>query len=505
MTEMINENINVKTEKKLLDKLIPVLTIVLVILVVMLCIFAFSGKNIAKRLLSRGDIALSKGNAEEAYNLYIKALSKDRDNALISYKAVNTALELSNGEALSLFDEALKQAENADNKAQYLDLFLLAPEITDDSGERLELVRKCYELSGESKELGTMLTDALLYHAGNIRDTDMDSALILISKAYELSDGAETVLEVANKYVTMAIDAAISSGDTTRAYELLNKNSDMLKMGFTEDGKSFYDDLMERVDAFSEWADSKDRLMAEVFGAMYTYYCDSKDGFSIAEYNSSITIDFGMLAADWSIMNALDNSQEARDLAMSHVADRYIYLPFDSFGTNTGEGAGMYVSYQEDGNAYYSFYMGDYVAGERAGYGILFIGTGEDTYYSYEGNWSEDAPNGEGVFYKNSVYSDGSNVKFLSVTLGNFTDGIEDGLMFVKAVSSDSPKSFLLSSYEVKDGVAAEIDYVTPDYSVMEKSGAKLIAVLIDTIYGYGYCMPLYQYENTVLGIPGFY
>ena len=72
----------------------------------------------------------------------------------------------------------------------------------------------------------------------------------------------------------------------------------------------------------------------------------------------------------------------------------------------------------------YYFYYGDYVNGERKGNGtefIAYIFADTTGYYVFNGEWNDDAPNGEGIVTEINVFCDYVRKS------GTLIDGLWDG------------------------------------------------------------------------------
>lgn len=126
------------------------------------------------------------------------------------------------------------------------------------------------------------------------------------------------------------------------------------------------------------------------------------------------------------------------------------------------EGTGVAV-YE---NGYY--YYGEFHDDERSGHGILFRATYAESSsigsFIFEGNWENDAPNGEGSatsnYYKDRISASDFSTKTIT---GNYTDGLEDGKMTLEGVTKGGSKRKF--EYTASAGVAEK--------SSSEDSGVK--------------------------------
>ena len=103
------------------------------------------------------------------------------------------------------------------------------------------------------------------------------------------------------------------------------------------------------------------------------------------------------------------------------------HIVYISGGNESGTGVGMYEFNASDGTGGRYFYYGNYDKGKRSGKGYTFAciqNDMEDAYETFEGNWENDAPNGEFIWDK-TEYVDGAKVDYH--TTGTYKNGLEDG------------------------------------------------------------------------------
>ena len=129
----------------------------------------------------------------------------------------------------------------------------------------------------------------------------------------------------------------------------------------------------------------------------------------------------------------------------------YYYGEKDDSGNRTGKGLAIYE------NGYY--YYGDYENNVRSGHGIwmraVYAEASAIGSYIFEGDWKDDAPNGEGTatsnFYKDKISSEELIKQVIS---GNYANGLEEGTMYL-AGTTKSGKG-VKYTYKTASGVAAK-------------------------------------------------
>lgn len=114
------------------------------------------------------------------------------------------------------------------------------------------------------------------------------------------------------------------------------------------------------------------------------------------------------------------------------------------------------------------YYFGNWKDGERSGHGIWIQIPEEESasgkhssllYYMFEGEWANDAPNGQGSscrYFNDENSGDSSKIKEDQWT-GNYTDGLANGSMHKNIVRQDGS----VTTYDVKavNGVDQSIPY----------------------------------------------
>lgn len=122
----------------------------------------------------------------------------------------------------------------------------------------------------------------------------------------------------------------------------------------------------------------------------------------------------------FSLTNWTYKKEVATPFVQNMESDCSVYIPEDAMGLN-GLGVGVYkfgVTSQVE-TPYY-FYYGYYKDGVRQGEGISLYNFGDAMTVLFEGNWENDAPNGEG---KEATYGPNGDV-YVS---GNLVNGLWDG------------------------------------------------------------------------------
>lgn len=125
----------------------------------------------------------------------------------------------------------------------------------------------------------------------------------------------------------------------------------------------------------------------------------------------------------------------------------------DVDGNRTGTGVAVYE------NGYY--YYGDFENNVRSGHGVLFRASYAESSsigsFIFEGEWKDDAPNGEGSatsnYYKDRISGSDFVTKVIS---GNYTNGREDGKMTLKgSTKSGGNQTF---TYTASGGIAEKFN-----------------------------------------------
>lgn len=132
------------------------------------------------------------------------------------------------------------------------------------------------------------------------------------------------------------------------------------------------------------------------------------------------------------------------------IGDNSYYLgSYDTDGNRTGTGIAVYE------NGYY--YFGEFANNVRSGHGVYFRASYAESSsigsFIFEGEWKDDAPNGEGVatsnYYKDRISASDFVKKEIS---GNYLNGREDGTMKLKGTTkAGGSQSF---TYKATGGIA---------------------------------------------------
>lgn len=129
----------------------------------------------------------------------------------------------------------------------------------------------------------------------------------------------------------------------------------------------------------------------------------------------------------------------------------YYYGNYDVDGKREGTGMAVYE------NGYY--YYGDFHEGVRNGHGIYmrasYAQSSSIGSFIFEGEWADDAPNGQGTarsnYYKDRISAADFVTKEIS---GNYTNGLEDGSMtLVGMTKSGASRTF---KYTANGGIAVK-------------------------------------------------
>ncbi|MCR5249682.1 MAG: hypothetical protein K6E50_03660 [Lachnospiraceae bacterium] len=189
---------------------------------------------------------------------------------------------------------------------------------------------------------------------------------------------------------------------------------------------------------------------------------DPTDPWATGTYDPLVFLEYAygyMSKYDYNGMRNVDGT-EAADALVQLMKDRGqdVFIYGDQYNGEsdfTGEAMGVYVV----PSGYY-FYYGDYKDGIREGFGCAFWVNGSDSCEMYQGDWKNDQPNGTG----SSIYIDFYYDTTVTVT-GNFTNGLQDGLMTYSY--DDGWGQVDTQTYTAEDGDAPSVDNSDPDMDSM--------------------------------------
>lgn len=482
----------------------------LLVLATLVIVISMLPMNVSKRALKKGDLYLSEGAYEKADSMYTKAIAKNKFSmegylgkiaATIQYDA-DTAKETLL-ESVDITKEALDK-EKAD-KETLVEIYLYAPKLLAGNLHELNSILKSgYETLDYTPELLTPLFDSYVAIADGLVLDNPYEALSTYETALSLNmEGNPINGKIANAAVLL-INQYIESDDYDKAADTLNKYGSAY--GLDVSG------IQERITTSKDLYDTKVALFTKVYPEMEYYYELVGKDFSKEAITNSDTVLYGMMSIGWVGMMELDGSMEAEKLANSMAQTAYVYAPSGFSKDYSGIGCGLYTygepSVDEEGNVHtkYYFYFGNYKNGVRSGYGFSFAKSKEGSYRGFEGNWENDAPEGFGAEYISNFISKNSPAEYQSVIFGNFTKGIENGIMTALIRLTDAAEEMFKGTYEATNGVAPSVPTVTENYELLTEvpQDQIVIAVIPSINKGYDIYNVLYEKKDNKLSALGF-
>lgn len=493
---------------------------VLLAALVLIGILSIPSKRIV-RLINRAEKQYASMDYEKAENNYKKALKLDPVDVKAARGYVLCCMNRSSEASLDAFKDIVENLYTKstpqrdftfleEDKEDWIDFFLLAPEISKGS-EDYYFVKEGYDMLSNPAELKPALSDACLEWGKELfeegtqtSDTELwNDALNIYLECLEYSDGADSYSNEILKDVKTTVNEMISIGDFVSASDVAE--------AFETVYKDEYSSEINRIKEAEKYFNVKESLLSKVYEAMKPYYFANK-GADLSEVFKSEDPVLGMLAKNWDEMLLLDGSEEADTLAYSMYDSCYIYKPSENGNADSSIGCGLYpygeVLTAEDGSKVtgYYFYIGEYENGQRNGYGISFAKRGSTSFVAYEGQWKNDAPFGIGISYECNMYAHTSLAEYRRATCGNFSEGLEDGLMATRAVLNEHPDTSFYGTYTATRGVVAPLEGDPLDYGIVDSTpeGYSLVAIIPSVDAGYDYFLPLYVYEGSTMGAIGY-
>lgn len=451
--------------------------------------------NRAARLVEKGNRLFVEERFEAAADKYLQAAELQKFRIDAWYRAVVCAQNSAELDETELFSQArtavnkmIFEQMTEDDRATVADLYLLTPEIIADGQERVDILLEGYKLLNEDRGLRPAIADAYLHCISE--ETESTKRSYLFEEALFYSDNAESILEPAIPCFMDAVIVYAEQDNFGDAYRLLDTYGKYMDEGG--------DDLRALVDDKKTLYDVKEKLLSSVYEAMSDYFDQRKEVFASEGRPETEEMNFGMFSKDWESMLRIDGSENAEFLA-HHGEEYFLWAPGGVDKLYTGKACGLYVH-----DTGYYFFMGEYEQGKRAGFGVSFAKVGETSFYGFEGMYKEDAPNGEGIYYKSSNYAYTSLVEYKSVIMGKYKDGTEDGRMTVWAVTGENPGAVFAGEYTASAGFAPAATSLIETYGIEVSDDRTLISVLYDSSYGYGYYMPYYQTKGVAMSALGY-
>ncbi len=472
--------------------------------------------NRVKRYTAAGNKQFAKENYEKAMDSFEHAIKLDefhftaRNGKLLSMAAINKrGAEDEAYEALGAI--ARKKASLSEKEtAECIELFLTATEMLksyDKSGSGyMARIDEAYDALSKAEELTPAVADACVKYADVLGTAGDDGALkiTLLERAYDLTNGSESVTERGRDAVTSYISSLVKIDKYTEAYQYLSNYYNKFKLD--------RDTIKAEISKAEELYSAKTELLSNVYKAMEPCYSMLKGNFSKEGREQIDGMDFGLFSYDWLDMLMLDGSDYAQ-LVSVNCDENGACFAKDGFSADyTGTACALYPYGEkfinEEGKEVvsYYFFFGDFVNGKREGYGICFIKTGTSSYYCFEGTWTNDAPNGFGVYYRRNTYAYTSLAEYTEVTFGNYVDGYQDGKVIVRITANEQPGTIFEGSYNVTNGEPETVPVSTEFYEVLSEipEGYSLIAVVPSITDGYSNYMTYRNPDGVKKGAIGY-
>lgn len=357
----MSEQTNVRGIANLLKKRATVIGIVVGVVVVVvlggLGIYN-SPANRLERQLDLGQKYLEEQNYEQATVAFNKAIEID-DKCLEAYAgAIEAYVQSGNTEGLTVFYEtALEAVRNAS---------------VEEIQESMDEVCSIYSAADEVYD-------------------DLDKTLEILEEGYVVVDEvpeAEDVESDLGRILIEYLDKLLSEKNYAEAKTLIEKHKS--------------DELDVDLNSYLTTVEKEEKAEAEKVAFLSEVYKFMEDGEA------------------FSLTNWTYKKEVATPFVQNMESDCSVYIPEDAMGLN-GLGVGVYkfgVTSQVE-TPYY-FYYGYYKDGVRQGEGISLYNFGDAMTVLFEGNWENDAPNGEG---KEATYGPNGDV-YVS---GNLVNGLWEG------------------------------------------------------------------------------
>lgn len=391
-----------KNNRKKLIITIASVSAVIICLVFVLCLFLYNRpEKKLERCLEAADELFEKSNYGEALDEYKKALDIDNESVNAMAGAVKCYEYLDNiDEYQKFYSESadtiseMSSDEIEDNMEDIVFIYCKAPSVYGDETEKyLDILEEGYVITDNNTDICALITAGYIdlaeeCHANGDLDATLDSYDAAL--AYDITN--EDALNGLSATLNELLNSLINNNCLDEALSYIDKYENA-GYSFTSVNFSGYRDKI----------DDK-RLVADLV-----------DSVMFQAHNM-------MSAKNYDGMYELDGSDNANTVAGS-IEDYMIYTESGNIDNNyTGTATGMYL-FDYGG---YAFYYGGYENGQRTGYGVYFMKVNnEGTYDVFEGQWADDAPNGEGTFTEKGLIA-GEDVLDI-ITTGNFSTGYQDG------------------------------------------------------------------------------
>lgn len=205
-----------------------------------------------------------------------------------------------------------------------------------------------------------------------------------------------------------------------------------------------------------------------------------------------------MIIEDYYSLYNILKSEEMKAFGSEMQEDYYLYFPDTNNDNQTGIGVGIYKHSQWE----YSIYYGDYNRGNREGMGtLLYLSSGCAV---FTGQWSQDAPNGQGVLI-NDYYIGNNDASLIETRRGNLVNGLWDGEVNIHVRDNEKECNM---SFTAINGLPVEDmteKYIaeTGDYELMNETNQGT-HYLIAYYRSYGFAQWRYAQFGKTMGIIGF-
>lgn len=487
--------------------LILALAVSILLLLILIMVFNSTDRKI-ERGLKKADAAYEEGSYYLAGSLYDKVISLD-DKNVKAYLGMVSSYAISDSEdarkegpkayerALNAF-KALSADEYNESNEAIVQALRYGGELLKEQDNFLALMKISYDVSLKDKEVGLSLVDAYIAEAEAMaKEENYKKALEDYEAAYEINPTDERIDAGISKFILSYIRLLSRDEDFATAKDLIAVYQPRLKdLDFVPD----VNEVLEREELYK----TQKQLLKSVYDAMLDYYNAftelTKDTTTFAkETTSTRAYDY-----DFAQIMELDGAEDANKLSQSLAQGRYLYAPEGFSDDYTGLAAGLYpygnLWENEDGKtmiAYY-FFIGNFVNGQRNGKGVSFMKTGPNSYEVFEGQWVNDAPNGDGIFYI-------CGTDYKRATFGLYKDGYANGTMTEVIRTTDYPDELFVGTFEAHEGIPEEVPAKTDEYEIFFPEGeAKLINILPSSTSGYNLYLTSTWTEGVKIGAIGY-
>jgi hypothetical protein len=360
--------------------------------------------------------------------------------------------------------EEMSDEEIQDNKEDIVYIYQSASDVyADDLDQRIEVLEKGYELTGQDSTIQSELAGSFVEVAKNCAaDDDVDGELGAYGDALDVDSSNAAAISGMSDCLNNEISTDIDNGDLEAAEALINEyeNSDY---------------SLNDVD-FAGYRTKIEDQRAII---------DQRNTVMQSAYNY-------MSAKDYESMNELDGSTEADEVAYN-ITDYFIY---SENGAESKDYTGTAVAIFKFSDGY-CFYYGDLVDGKREGTGSYFMSSGSK-YEVYEGAWSENLPNGSGTYTEKDASA--GNTTIDKVTKGTFTDGLQNGSMSGTVTYNGNTYT---GSWTATNGKAPDVSANYPDYDFSSVDSSYIIYAVFSPTGSDNYFFYSYKKEDDILGIFG--